>query len=233
MKTLVIASVLALTAAACAVDPSTPTDHMKVYETCKQTQCDQLQEEGNSACNACESACFGASYDCDPSSACEESCSTRDCSDYDRSTCVDQGYEVVFANNPDPSIADACNAALSAIAACGYSTGTTAGDCARYAKTESADLAVPAYQCIAQLDCSVMTDASSMAACAPQPSTFGDDFCAALATSCQSQACDAGTLDADAAWMRSDTLDAARSCLSAPSCDETSQCISAWLSAVE
>lgn len=233
MKTLAIASVLAFTAAACAVDPSTPTDHMKVYETCKQTQCDQLQEEGSSACNACESACFGASYDCDPSSACEESCSPRDCSDYDRSTCVDQGYEVVFANNPDPSISDACNAALAAIAACGYSTSTTADDCARYATTESVDLAVPAYQCIAQLDCSAMTDAATFAACAPQPSTFGDDFCAALATSCPSKACDANKLDADAAWMRSDALDAGRSCLSAPSCDETSQCISAWLSAVE
>ncbi|HEY1958708.1 MAG TPA: hypothetical protein VGH28_23995 [Polyangiaceae bacterium] len=236
MKTLALASVLALSAVACSVDPSTPTDHMKIYETCKETQCDQMQEDGNSACHACEAACGAAAYDCNSESACQDSCSPRDCSDYDRNTCLDEGYEVTYADNPDPSVDDACNAMLSAISGCGYSAQQTASDCARYASNESADVAVPAYQCVAQLACSAMTDATAMAACNPQPTTFGDEICANLATSCPSETCGSSfqnEIDADAAWLRSDALDAARSCLSAPSCDEARQCLSAWVSAVE
>ncbi len=237
MKTLALSAVLAfVTTAACAVDPSAPSDHMKIYETCLETQCDQYQQDGNSACSACESACFSASYDCDPSSACSTSCEPRDCSDYDRSTCVDQGYKVVLANDPDQAIKDACNAALGHIASCGYTSSATPSDCIRYAANESSDAAVPAYQCVAQLDCSSLTDPNATQACDPAPSTFGDDFCAALASACPDQACSSSRqsqLDADGAWLRPDALDAARSCLSQPSCKETSQCISAWISAVE
>lgn len=238
MKTAAVASMLAVAffTAACAEDPSTPTDHLKIYETCLQTQCDVYQQEGSSACSACESACFGASYDCDPDSACSESCSPRDCSDEDRNTCVDQGYQVVFANNPDPSIVDACNAALDHIASCGYESQATASDCSRYASTESADVAVAAYQCMAQVDCSAIGDGTSLVSCDPPAGTFGDELCANLANACPSEACSSdfqAELDADGAWLRPDALDAARSCLSQPSCDETSQCLSAWVKAVE
>ena len=236
MKTVALASILAFTAAACAVDPSTPSDHMKIYEGCKQTQCDVYQEDGSSECSACESACFGASYDCDPSSACDSSCSPRECSDYDRNTCVDEGWQVVPANNPSASIANECNAMLDHIASCGYTSSQTPSDCQRYAENEAADVVVPVYQCVAQLDCSALGDASSLAACDPAPATFGDDFCASLASACPSQACSSDLqteLDQDAAWLRSDALDAARSCLSATSCDETRSCLSTWISAVE
>lgn len=234
MKTTALCVCLALAAAACAVDPSTPTDHMKIYETCLKTQCDVNQEDGSSACSACESACFGADYDCDPSSACEDSCSPRDCSDYDKNTCVDQGFEVVQANNPSPDIESACNAVLAHVVDCGYSSNATAADCTRYASTQTADM-VQYYQCMAAVDCSAIGDGTSMASCAPPPATLGDELCGALADACPSNACSdsfQSTIDADAAWLRPDAIDAARSCLSQPGCQEKHDCLSAWESAV-
>lgn len=226
---------LALAASACTADPSTPSDHMKIYETCLETACDQLQESGNSACNACNSACFAASYDCDPSTACEESCSPRECDDGQRDECVEQGFKVVLADNPDPSVEKACEATLAHITSCGYSSQATASDCRRYASTEAPDTALAAYQCMAAADCSNLTD--SLAACDPTPGTFGDEICDALGSACPpEQACSSpfqAELDADGAWLRSDALDAARGCLSQPSCQETRDCLSQWTSAVE
>jgi hypothetical protein len=236
MKTAAIFAALAVSVVACADDPSTPSDHMKVYETCLETQCDQMTESGNSACNACMDACMSASYDCDPDSACSSSCSARDCSDYDRNTCIDQGYKVVEANDPSADIQSACQATLHHISSCGYQSNATSSDCSRYAANESPDVAVQAYQCMAAVDCGSLGDGTSLAACAPAPTTFGDDICNALASACPDQACSSdyqAELDADAGWLRSDALDAARSCLSQPSCSETRQCLSAWVSAVE
>jgi hypothetical protein len=236
MKTAAIFAVLAVATVACAEDPSTPSDHMKVYETCLETQCDQKTESGNSACNACMSACMSASYDCDPSSACDSSCSARECSDYDMSTCLEQGYKVVPANNPSSDVQAACDAVLQHVSTCGYTSPATYEDCARYASSESPDVAVPAYQCMAAVDCSSLGDGTSFAACAPPATTFGDDLCTALAASCPDQACSSdyrARLDDDAGWLRQDALDAARTCLTQPSCSETKQCLSTWVSAVE
>jgi hypothetical protein len=236
MKTVAIFAAVAASVIACADDPTTPADHMKISEQCLKTQCDETQDDGNSACNACMDACMSASYDCDPSSACDFSCSPRDCSDTDRNTCVDQGYKVVQANNPSSDVLTACEAAIQHISSCGYQSNATASDCSRYAANESPEVAVPAYQCMASVDCGSLNDGTSLAACAPAPTTFGDDICSALATSCPDQACSSdyqSELDADAAWLRSDALDAARTCLSQPSCSETRQCLSAWVSAVE
>ena len=236
MKTAAVLAALAVSVIACADDPSTPSDHMKISESCLKTQCDEMQDNGNSACNACMDACMSASYDCDPSSACDSSCSPRDCSDYDRNTCVDQGWKVVQANNPSSDVETACEATLQHISSCGYQSNATSSDCARYAANESADVAVSAYQCMAAVDCGSLGDGTSLAACAPPATTFGDDICNALATSCPNQACSSdyqAELDADAGWLRSDALDAARTCLSQPSCDETRHCLSAWVSAVE
>ena len=236
MKTVAIFAALAVSVIACADDPSTPSDHMKINEACLKTQCDENQDDGNSACNACMDACMGASYDCDPSSACEESCSPRDCSDSDRNTCVDEGWKVVQANDPSSDVESACESFLQHVSSCGYQSNATSSDCARYAANESPDVAVQAYQCMSAVDCGSLGDGTSLVACAPAPTTFGDEICNALATSCPNQACSSdyqAELDADAAWLRSDALDAARTCLSQASCDETRNCLSAWVSAVE
>jgi hypothetical protein len=236
MKSVVVFAAVAVSVIACADDPSTPSDHMKISESCLKTQCDELQDDGNSACNACTDACFSASYDCDPSSACEDSCSPRECSDYDQSTCADEGWKVVQANDPSSDVESACDAFLQHISSCGYQSNGTSADCSRYAANESPDAAVPAYQCMTQVACSSLGDTNTLAACNPPATTFGDDLCSALATSCPNAACSSNyqaELDADAGWLRSDALDAARTCLTQPSCDETRDCLSAWVSAVE
>jgi hypothetical protein len=237
MKTLLsaVAALFALPTVACAVDPSTATDQMQVYETCLETECDEMQQSASSECSACESACMSASYDCDPSSACEDSCSSRDCSDTDKSTCEEQGFKVTMPNNPSPDIDAACGRELAHITSCGYSTSMKPSDCTRYAASELPERASN-YDCVAQLDCSSLTDDSAMQTCDAPASTFGDDFCGSLATACPSNTCSSDRqafMNAEGGWARPDALDAARSCLSQPSCDETADCISAWVSAVE
>jgi hypothetical protein len=220
---------------ACADDPSKPSDQLKIYESCLQTVCDQVTQSGNDACSACTSACFAASYDCDPSTACSDSCASRDCSDSDKTTCLQPGYKVTFPNDPSQLVGDACNRAVSQFASCGY-TGLSTSDCTRYAAVDIPSDAA-AFDCIANLDCGSFT-ADTVGQCiASVPSTtFGDAFCAQLASACPSNPCSSGDqsgLDADGAWLRQDALDAVSTCLQQSSCDETSQCLSAWRSAVE
>ena len=234
-RSAVFAVAIALSAVACSgADPSVPSGSMQIYETCLETLCDQMQSHSSSNCSACESACLGASYDCDPSSACSSSCSSTSCSDYDKNTCVEQGYKVTLPNNPSADIAAACRRQLDHVASCGYTTSTTAHDCDRYAATELPDLA-SAYDCVAQIDCSSLADSAALAACGPAASTAGDDFCNALAGAC-SQGCTStqqDILNQAAAWVRPDALAALQTCLSQPSCDESSSCLSAWIAAVE
>lgn len=220
---------------ACAHDPSQPTGQLQIYETCLETECDQLVGDGNAACSACLDACANAAYDCDPTTACEESCSTRQCDEGEQSQCLEQGYKVTFADNPDPAIYRACEGMLSAFSSCGDTTQLGDSDCTRYS-TVDPDSDVAIFDCIAQLDCGSVTSSSAIAGCYPPPSTWGDAFCSQLAQQCPSSACSSDTqaaLDMDGATTRQDALDAAMTCLSQPSCDETTQCLSAWRAAVE
>ncbi len=230
-----LAAIPGLLAVACAAaDPSVPSASMQIYETCLQTVCDQMQSDSSSNCSACESACFSASYDCDPSTACSDSCSTTQCSASDKTTCLQQGYKVTLPNNPSPDIAAACRRELDHITSCGYTTSMTASDCDRYAAVELSDLASD-YDCVAQLDCSSLTNDSAIAACGPAPSTVGDDFCGSFGGAC-STGCSSWQqtfLDQEGAWLRPDAIAALQTCLSQPSCDESSACLLAWINAVE
>lgn len=235
MKTLALFSLLAVCAAACAEDPSTPSDHMKVYQACLETRCDANQQSGTSACQACMSACSSASYDCDFTTACSASCSPRECSDYDESDCLEQGFKVVLPDNPSAEVLAACNRELARVADCGYSTSSTAADCARYAAVELPERAAN-YDCVAQLDCSSLTDHGALASCDPPASAFGDELCASLAAACPSNGCSSdrqALLDAEGAWVRPDALDAARTCLSQATCSDMADCLGHWVSAVE
>ncbi len=225
-----------LVVTACADDPSQPSGNMKIYETCLQTMCDQMTQDQNQACSACTSACFNASYNCDPTTACSDSCSGGNCSDGSRAECNEYGFNVTLPDNPSPDVQAACSRELAHIVNdCGDSPSNDASACDRYAATEPAEMA-PYYDCVVALACASLTDATALQACNPPASTFGDDFCASLASACPSRTCPAtqqASLDDDGAWVRSDALDAARSCLSQPSCGETQACISAWQAAVE
>lgn len=152
-------------------------------------------------------------------------------------TCSDYGcaYQVTLPNNPSPEVSAACDGMVAEITSCGYTSAVDTSACDRYAATEPADRASN-YDCVTQLPCSSLSDANALQGCDPPASTFGDDFCASLASSCPSSGCSSdvqSSLDSDGAWVRSDALDAAMTCLSQPSCDETTACISAWRLAVE
>lgn len=171
----------------------------------------------------------------DPSTPSSDMQIYESCLQMDGSQCIEYGYEVTLPNNPSADVSAACNRELAQIASCGYSTPTTPLDCDRYAATELPSLST-CYDCVAQLPCSSLGDATALQGCGVPPSTVGDALCASFASACPSDGCsssDQTALDVDGAWVRSDALDALDTCLSQPSCDDTLSCIEAWRAAVE
>ncbi len=192
-----------------------------------------MASEGR-ACASCQSACFSAGYDCDPSDACDYSCEDiAPCGDWE-SECTLEGFEVALPNNPSEEIERACAQLDAHLGACGFGDEISSDDCRRFAVTERPEMAAQ-YECVATLSCEELTDPDAAARCAVPPSTFGDTLCARMGGICPEGGCNSGTaesLNHVGAFLREDAKDAAMRCAGQDTCDEAVDCFEAWADAV-
>lgn len=204
---------------------------MKIRKRCLATECDVRMEDAAYACEACLDACFDGYQWCDPSTACDISCSTPSpCSDWEQK-CEIEGYEVTLPNDPSPEIAAACERMVAHVEACGYDTPGVS--CSTYAAVERPEVA-PLYDCVANLSCNDLMSEQAMAGCAGPTSTFGDQFCSAMSGVCGSYCSseEVAELDALGGWLRSDVTAAALWCTGQATCNEASACFWAWKEAI-
>jgi hypothetical protein len=217
-----------LLAAACS---SSPPDTMALTKGCMKTKCDVRTDADSRRCNDCMDACFGASYDCDASSACSASCSLTKCTDAESSTCEETGFKATLPKTKSDELDAACKKMVEHATTCGWSGVPQASDCDVFAVTELPERA-SAYSCLATTDCK-----SDPAACAIAPSTLGQTVCANADKVCGStgSVCTAELsdyLDMEGSWLRSDVKEALTSCTRQSSCDDVKSCFHAWQSAV-
>jgi hypothetical protein len=214
---------------ACSGNPDAPSGDMKIHKECLKTVCAARAEEHASACSRCLNACSGASYDCDPDTACHYSCS--DSSDCSSDQCDTEGFKVTLPNNPSPELAAACGRERQHVGECGYETKNI--DCTTYSEVERPEMA-KFYDCVAMLSCDDLTNKDVLATCAPPDSTFGAELCSTLDAKCGGTCSDAdvAAINAEGAWLRDDAKSAAKSCASQDACGDVKDCLSAWKRAV-
>lgn len=205
-------------------------DMTKVSKSCVKTACDVLHDRDSQACSACTSACFSASFDCDPSERCAISCGeSSKCSDSDRATCKEEGFTVELPKTKSAALADACKRMFARHEACGVNTTPFSSfDCETWAKTERPERATD-YDCVAGLPCE-----EDESACAVAPTDFGDRLCDAMAATCEDAFCDDGTretLNLHGAWLKDSVMQAAMSCAGQETCGDARACLQAWASA--
>jgi len=208
---------------------------MKIRHGCLRTTCQQRLYEESQQCSDCTSACFSAGYSCDPSTACEISCSaSRPCSDWEREECISEGWEVTLPNNPSAAIEGACLRTRSAIQACGFEPVQSQSDCERVAKVVRSEMA-PIFECYVAATCDQWS-AGDLGHCGvPTPWDFGDRFCAGIAGLC-GEGCSEEVrvaLNAESGWWRDDVVAAGMRCAEQETCDAALDCYDAWLDAVE
>jgi hypothetical protein len=120
------------------------------------------------------------------------------------------------------ALAEACNATLDHLIACGIS-GQIA--CETAAVVESPDM-IERYECFSRSRC------GAEERCNVQPdASLAEEICDAVASSCRESRCTVDAkkhLTADLPWFRSDTVEAAKRCLSERSCRDMHDCLDAW-----
>ena len=203
-------------------------EQMQMTKACLQTRCDRRTSEASGYCDRCLSACTSASYDCNPSSACETSCGGHDvpCTDAERSECAETGFRAELPENIDSDLEAACNRARAHVAACGGQS-VDAEACSLAAKVERSDLQ-STYDCYANTPCD-----RGFSACEPKLTSFGDELCGVQKDSC-SPFCEGAmkaTLNMEGAWLRGDVQQAARDCVGQASCLDAHDCFKAWYTA--
>jgi hypothetical protein len=211
-----------------------PGPKMKVRHGCLRTACQQRLYRESQQCSDCTSACFSAGYSCDPTSACEISCSSSTpCGDWEREECISEGWEVTLPNNPSSAIEDACLRSRSAIRACGLESATSPADCERVAAIVRPEL-LPIYECHTTASCDQWS-ANELGHCGvPTPWNFGDRFCAAITGLCGDGCSEEVrlSLNAESGWWRDDVVDAGMKCAQQDSCDSALDCYEAWMDAL-
>lgn len=229
ISTPVLLGVLLLPACTATVGGPPPSEaEVTIAETCARTACDSAQAASDSACDRCWDAaldvCLYTSY-CDPSGSCSYSCSYHGCSEYERSTCVENGFEVQLPDE-DPALAKACVAAIEHLQSCGMSVPDPSA-CHTYAKVERPSR-VAAYDCMAKLACD-----GDFAACDVAVSTLGDTWCGTLEDTCgvKCEKVARDQMNTGGAWWRDDAIAALNGCLA--SCNTAGKCGTAFLAAVK
>jgi hypothetical protein len=203
---------------------------MQVTQTCAKTQCDVRLEDAADRCDECTSLCVSASYGCNPSTACANSCATpRPCSDHELHACAWSTFVATLPTEASAPLADACKRAGRVARDCGWAGAPTDEDCDRYALVERPER-VESYECIARLAC----DADPSVCRAPK-TDFGATICAQAEASCGTPFCSPALvdrLDAEASNLRDDVLQAASACAAQDTCGDVRGCLLAWLDAV-
>ncbi len=208
-----------------------------IEKVCTKTACDEKMSRDDSSCSRCLDACTSASYDCDPSSACELSCSSNDaptCSDSERSQCVSQNFVVRVNDAPSSEVLAACNRMFDHLDSCKLEIpGKTRSICAVWAKAEKPENAAT-YDCVANKGCK-----DDLSDCATPVTTLGDEFCSVAAT-CKGTPMDMKScqyfwgkdLNGNGTVWRDDVLALDKTCLGYASCDDLGSCHEAWKAAV-
>jgi hypothetical protein len=205
-----------------------------ITKTCRKTLCDDRLSHEASGCSACLDACSSASYNCDPSTACDLSCDhSATCSDEDQSECLEQGFTVRIDDAISPEVLAACNRMFDHFASCNLEIpGKTKSICVTWARAEKPENAAY-YDCVANKGCS-----DDVSDCAVPTTDFGDDLCGKIDTKCASNAgseCsnawNTGMNENGGVW-RADVVSLARKCLDYPACGDVISCVSAWTEAV-
>lgn len=220
---LALLTLVACSSSAADADSDTAT----IAKSCTKSSCDQRMEDDHTACSRCMDACFGASYDCDSSSACKASCgSSRPCNDSERKTCVEEGFTLALPEHADAALETACESVVARAHSCSWQIGTI--NCTTNAHTERLEL-VDAYSCIAALPCDTTDEA--LQACQPAATDFGDKFCAAMSEHC-SDFCDSdlrNALNHEGGWLKDSLIAAAMTCAGQDTCGDARDCFEAWV----
>ena len=204
---------------------------MQIRKGCVRSRCEERREQDRVACERCSKACADNFTTCDFRTACTASCApSRECSDYERNECAEEGFLVELPSDTSSELESACRAMFANANVCGWNVMLSSDVCTVYAAVERPERASD-YRCVAELAC----DATDASKCDVEPSSFGASFCKEAEARCPGLCSKAQRerLDELGAWLRNDVMDVARSCLAQETCGDAYGCFAAWLSAVD